>query len=166
MKIDSITFENKFFLNDSVNVKIVDSIQIENSEELKSSPYLTYKNTSAQMGYQFSTSGYVVLGTRSYFKMGKSSFKLMPEVFAGFADKTVFGASANVVYPFLKENEKFHPYIGLGVGTLYNGDNFKGLYNVILGSYLPFISENFYVDYTMRNSFDLNEISIGYKLPF
>ena len=58
--------------------------------------------------------------------MGKSSFELMPEVFAGFANKTEFGVSANLIFPFLKENEKIQPYIGVGAGTLYNGDNFKG----------------------------------------
>ena len=163
---NSTEFKNVLVLNDSLNLKVVDSISIDFSEELKSAPYLSYKNSAAHVGYQFSNSGYVVVGAKANFTMGTSSFEFMPEVFAGFADKTVFGAAGNIVYPFLKENEKVQPYAGAGVGVLYNGDSTKGFYNVIVGAYLPFISENMYVDYTMKNGFDLNQFSIGYKLPF
>jgi len=166
VKIDSSELKNINILNDSKNANVVDTVQIEHLKEQISKPYLNYKNSSIQAGYQFSNSGYAVLGARSYFSMGKSSFELMPEVFAGFADKTVFGVSANVLYPFLQENEKIQPYIGVGAGTLYNGDNFKGSYNAFLGSHLPFISENLFLDYTMRNSFELNQFSIGYKFLF
>ena len=151
---------------DEFNNKVVDSVSIDFSNEIKSDPYLTYKNSAIQVGYQFSNSGYAVVGAKANFLMGTSAFEFMPEVFAGFDDETVFGVSGNIVYPFLKENENARAYIGTGVGAMLNGSTTKGFYNVILGAYLPFISENMFVDYTMRNGFDVNQISVGYKLPF
>ena len=146
--------------------KIVDVATIDNSEELTSERFLTYKNASIEGGYQFNNSGYPVIGAKAYFTMGNSPFKFAPEVFVGFNDNILFGASGNIIYPFLKENRKIQPYIGAGLGALLNSDNTKGFYNAVLGAYLPFISENLFIDYTMRNTFDLNQISVGYKLPF
>jgi hypothetical protein len=151
-------------IDDSKNTKASNDFEFDLSEKKKS--YLTYNNSSIQAGYQFSNSGNAVIAARTYFSMGNSVFELMPEVLVGFADKTTAAVSVNIIYPFLKENKNIQPYLGAGLGSLYNGTKVKGLYSIIMGSYLPFVSKNVYVDYTMNNSFDLNQISVGYKLPF
>ncbi len=164
--IESIEKDNIKLDKVNTETKITDAITVDNSDKLISERFLSYKNSSIQGGYEFSNSGYAVIGAKAYFTMGNSSFEFVPEIFAGFDDNIVFGAAGNIIYPFLKENIKIQPYVGVGAGALSNSDNTKGFYNAILGAYLPFISEKLFIDYTMRNTFDLNQISIGYQLPF
>ena len=90
----------------------------------------------------------------------------MPEIYIGPGNGTSFGASGNLIYRFPPANEKVRPYAGLGLGLARIDRDFSGNYNVIIGAQLSFIHENLSIDYTMRNSFDYNQLAVTYSLPF
>jgi hypothetical protein len=92
--------------------------------------------------------------------------EFMPEIYYGFGNRNSFGISGNIVYPITLKSEKIQPYAGVGLGIARIDRNLRGNYNVIIGVKLPFISENLSVDYTMRNSFDYNQLAVLYRLPF
>ncbi len=125
-----------------------------------------YKYSSAMLGFNFGGATTMNLGARLHFDIVNSPFEFMPEIYYGLGKINSFGVSGNIVYPIPLKNEIVLPYVGLGLGLGRIDKNMRGNYNVILGANLPFISENLSVDYTMRNSFDYNQISILYRLPF
>tara|TARA_R110001583_G_scaffold43034_1_gene136806 strand:- start:14123 stop:16501 length:2379 start_codon:yes stop_codon:yes gene_type:complete len=134
--------------------------------EHKQENTLKYEHSNVAIGYDFNTTGFVNFGIRSQFNIAKTNLKFVPEAFVGLGVNSYYGVSGNIVYSINLKNQKVKPYIGLGAGALNNSNNFKGFYNAILGANLPIINENIFVDYIMRNTFDYNQISIGYKLPF
>ena len=90
----------------------------------------------------------------------------MPEAYIGFGEANTWALSGNLVYPFNANNEKFNPYAGAGLGFGNLVDGINGFYNIIIGTKLPVLHKNLYVDYTMRNSFEYNQIAVGYNLKF
>ncbi|MBI9040503.1 hypothetical protein [Lutibacter sp.] len=145
--------------------KEIADLQSDDSSIEKNEKLLKYEWSNLFFGYDFSNSGYLNAGIRSHFKITKTNLIFMPEAFVGFGDTTYYGVSGNIIYSVNLKNQNVKPYFGAGVGALHNGNDFKGIYNAILGANLPVISDNLYIDYTMRNTFDYNQISIGYKLP-
>jgi hypothetical protein len=151
---------------DTVTIKKeITDFQSDDSSIEKNEKLLKYEWSTLFFGYDFSNSGYLNVGIRSHFKITKTNLIFMPEAFVGFGDATYYGVSGNIIYSVNLKNQNVKPYFGAGVGALHNGNDFKGIYNAILGANLPVISDNLYIDYTMRNTFDYNQISIGYKLP-
>ena len=106
------------------------------------------------------------LGVRLHYDIRNLPLEFMPEIYIGPGSPASFGISGNLVYPFSINNEKVLPYVGAGLGFGTINRVFRGNYNVILGAQLPFISKNLSVDYTMRNTFDYNQLAIIFKLPF
>ncbi len=106
------------------------------------------------------------LGVRLFYDINNLPLQFMPEIYIGAGNPASFGFSGNVIYPFTVNSEKVIPYVGLGLGLATIDREFKGNYNVILGAQLPFINKNLSVDYTMRNSFNYNQLAIVYKLSF
>lgn len=158
--------------NDSIAVKelkkttLVDSLTTKKSDTIKRSKFLRYNNSSLFAGYNFGDSNGVNLGMRAQFNINNSSLLFVPEAFIGFGNDSNYGVTGNIVYPITFENEKLIPYVGAGIGVLNNGNDFKGMYTIIVGTELPFINKNLFIDYSIRNGFDLNQLAIGYKLHF
>lgn len=125
-----------------------------------------YKNSAAMLGLNVGGATTTNLGVRLFYDIKNLPLEFMPEIYIGAGSTTSFGLSGNVVYPFTINSDKVIPYVGLGLGLSIIDREFRGNYNVILGTQLPFILENLSVDYTMRNSFKYNQLAVTYKLPF
>ena len=65
-----------------------------------------------------------------------------------------------------RSNSKLRRFLGIVLQFGITSLSLIHIYNVILGAQLPFISKNLSVDYTMRNTFDYNQLAIIFKLPF
>ncbi len=131
-----------------------------------SSQSLNYRNTSLLLGVNAGGKTTMNLGVRLHYDIRNLPLEFMPEIYIGPGSPASFGISGNLVYPFSINNEKVLPYVGAGLGFGTINRVFRGNYNVILGAQLPFISKNLSVDYTMRNTFDYNQLAIIFKLPF
>jgi hypothetical protein len=129
-------------------------------------PLLKYSNSSALFGVNAGGATTANVGLRLHFGIYKTSLEFVPELYVGFGESTSYGFSGNVILPIMKENEKVRPYFGAGLGGAKINHVYHGNYNLIVGATLPFLTENLSIDYTMRNSFDYNQIALIYKLPF
>jgi hypothetical protein len=143
------------------NGEIMESEEIADGEST-----LQYKNASGIVGFNYGGASTLNLGLRLHYDIAKTKLQFMPEAYLGLGEGTSYGISGNVVYPFAINNDKFEPYIGAGLGLSNIADKSRGHYNVIIGAQLPFIHKNVYVDYTMRNTFDYNQLALGYRLSF
>ncbi len=129
-------------------------------------PTLWYNYSSAMLGLNVGGATTVNFGVRLHYDINNTDLEFMPEIYIGLGDKTSFGLSGNLIYPISIQNDKVAPYVGVGLGLARIDRNLRGNYNVILGTKLPFINENLSVDYTMRNTFDYNQLAVTYRLPF
>ncbi|MGB5436968.1 MAG: hypothetical protein WBM98_13830, partial [Maribacter sp.] len=127
---------------------------------------LQYRNASGILGFNYGGASTANIGFRLHYDINKTPLQFMPEAYIGFGEGTSYGISGNVVFPFAINTDKVNPYVGAGLGFGSIADDTKGFYNIIIGSELPFLHKNVYVDYTMRNSFDYNQIAVGYKFSF
>ena len=125
-----------------------------------------YKKTAAMVGLNVGGATTTNLGVRLFYDIKNLPLEFMPEIYIGAGKTPSFGFSGNVIYPFTINSDKVVPYFGLGLGLAKINRVFRGNYNVIVGTQLPFINKNLSVDYTMRNTFDYNQLAIIYKLPF
>lgn len=129
-------------------------------------PLFNYNSASAMLGFNYGGASTANFGARLHFGIADTKFEFMPEFYVGFGESSTWALSGNVVYPFLIDNEKFNPYTGIGLGFGNLVDGATGFYNVIIGTKLPILHKNLYVDYTMRNTFEYNQIAVGYTLKF
>lgn len=143
------------------NGEIIDEQNVADGERT-----LVYNYASGIIGFNYGGASTVNLGLRLHYDIAKTKLQFMPEAYVGVGEGTSFGLSGNVVYPIEITNDKIEPYIGAGLGFSSIADDTKGHYNIIIGSQLPFLHKNVYVDYTMRNSFDYNQLALGYRLSF
>ncbi len=143
------------------NGNVIKTEEVSSNDQL-----LTYTNSSVFVGANVGgiTSGN--FGIRSYFNIKNIPLKFIPEVSIGLGSKTTWGISGNVVYPIELKTKKFEPYAGIGLGFGDLESELEGFYNVVFGTSLPLLNNKLFVDYTMRNSFNYNQIAIGYKLTF
>ena len=143
-----------------------DGKAISTQEVTASAKTLNYRNTALMLGLNVGGSTTTNLGLRLFYDIKNVPLEFMPEIYIGAGNTTSFGFSGNVIYPFSINNDNILPYVGVGLGLATIDRKFRGNYNVILGTQLPFITKNLSVDYTMRNSFDYNQLAIIYRLPF
>ncbi|WP_372775293.1 hypothetical protein [Mangrovibacterium sp.] len=141
--------------------KVVDVKKIKSTNSL-----LMYKNSSAILGFNYGGASTANIGVRLHYDLNNTPFEFMPEGYVGFGEATSYGMSGNVIYQFMKSHPNVQPYLGLGLGVASIDSDFHGNYNVIIGAQLPVLYPNLYVDYTMRNSFEYNQIAVGYKFSF
>ncbi|MBO0592468.1 hypothetical protein I2486_13760 [Cellulophaga sp. E16_2] len=155
-------------VDDDVDINEKQKVAVADEKEIvvQSQKKITYLNSSATLGGSFGNTTTGNLGARIHYDITNLALSIMPEVFVSFGSDISYGVSANVVYSFLVSSDKVSPYVGTGFGYGNFSNDTKGFYNVIIGSSLPFLHKNVYIDYIMRNSFDYNQIAIGYKLPF
>ena len=145
----------------------VENIQVNDTLEAPTSnKFLTYRNTSVFLGFNYGGASTGNFAVRPFFDIKKTPLLFMPEVYIGYGEDTSYGISGNVIYPFSIKSEDVLPYVGAGLGYGNIAGDGKLNYNIILGANLPFINKNLYIDYTMRNGFDYNQLGIGYHLPF
>lgn len=131
-----------------------------------------YKGLSGIGGITFGDQTAITLGLRTNFGIRNTNFRLMTEIYAGLGSHSMLGLSVNGVYGFRVANEgalsRFVPYVGIGIGLQQPGERegLQGTYGGILGAELELWNGKAFVDYTMRNIFDYNQIVLGYKFPF
>lgn len=131
-----------------------------------------YKGLSGIGGVTFGDLTAITLGVRTNFGIRKTNFSLMAETYAGLGSGSLLGFSVSGIYGFRIAKEgslsRFVPYAGVGVGLQQVGDKdgLQGTYGTILGAELELWNGKAFVDYTMRNIFDYNQIVLGYKFPF
>lgn len=142
-----------------------DGKTISTQEVTASTKALNYRNTALMLGLNVGGSTTTNLGVRLFYDIQNAPLEFMPEIYIGVGSITSFGFSGNVIYPFSINNDNVIPYVGAGLGLATIDRKLRGNYNVIVGAQLPFISKNLSVDYTMRNSFDYNQLAIIFKLP-
>lgn len=112
------------------------------------------------------------VGARWHYTLGnKGGIELMPEAFFGFGSPSNFGLSANILKTFNVDKVGFiKPYVGTGFGFMQIGvedeDKLRGVFNVIIGSYLNVAGGRLYVDLTGRNLFKNNQLIAGYRFAF
>lgn len=133
---------------------------------------IRYGGMSGFVGFSLGGSNTLNVGFRTHYPLGKRGIvEFMPEAFFGVGSSEAFGISANLVLPIkIKSLKTIRPYIGGGVGIakLEQGaeDKARGVYNIILGSYLKVGKGRLYVDLTARNLFKNNQLIAGYRFPF
>lgn len=143
-----------------------EDLTVVENDTLVKLPAFKQNNNSVIIGYNSGTANTTNIGYRMHYAIPKTKFEFMPEAIVGFGDATTWAVSANAIYPFSIGQDMFKPYAGAGIGfgDLSNGTT--TFYNVVLGTTLPILNENLYIDYTMRNTFDDNQIAIGYRFKF
>ncbi|MFO7703308.1 MAG: hypothetical protein R6V37_10035, partial [Psychroflexus maritimus] len=66
----------------------------------------------------------------------------------------------------ISKNKGLKAYLGTGGGVLHINNSTGINYNLLVGSYINWGRGRIFIDYTVRNTFDNNHFSIGYRLPF
>ncbi len=132
---------------------------------------MAYKNSSGFVGLGMSNNVSANFGARLHYAFKNTErFEAAPEVFVGLGENTSFGLMGNVLMPVkIKSLTKASPYLGTGVGLMNGLDNdnsIKGVFNILLGARLNVWKGNLYADWTGRNLFKYNQLTLGYLLSF
>ncbi|MDD4225175.1 MAG: hypothetical protein PHU98_02210 [Mariniphaga sp.] len=138
------------------------------SENTKKEPNtFNYSHMSVLGGLAFGEDASFNLGLRTKYIISDSFFSLVPETFIGLGSPVHLGFFVNAVYDINLKNSETVPYFGIGTGVLTpNEESFTGVFNIMLGASVPKITKGLYFDFTTRNFFKYNQISVGYYLPF
>ncbi|NBC58392.1 MAG: outer membrane beta-barrel protein [Bacteroidetes bacterium] len=128
---------------------------------------LSYKNTSAMFGVLLGEDTFPTTSLRMHYAIKDSKFEFMPELFLGVTDPLSFGFSLNGIRPIqIIEDSQIKPYVGAGLGYMKIFDDGKLNANLILGSYINVLDGKLYIDFTTRNFFNYNQLSVGYQFNF
>jgi len=133
---------------------------------------MNYAGTSSFAGFNLGGSNTANIGLRGHYPIGeKQALEFAPETFVGIGSTTSFGLSGNLLAPVkIKQLSTIRPYVGAGLGLMKieqnESDEFRGAFNLILGSYLNVWKGRLYVDLTGRNFFRNSQLVAGYRLPF
>lgn len=140
----------------------------ENKDQKKSLlDQLNYKFSSVMLGVMFGDNTFSLASLRLHYAISDTKFEFAPEFFYGFDSPSSYGLSFNAIRPIkLGENSKFNPYAGTGLGFMKIKKGSKLNANLIVGSYYKVLNGKLFVDFTTRNFFDYNQISIGYRIDF
>jgi hypothetical protein len=160
------TVDDNESINNNASLDKAEILENQSVNDTVSNSKLKYKNTSAILGFNYGGASTGNIGFRLHYEIAKTKLEFMPEAYIGFGEANAWAVSGNVIYPFQMESEKFSPYAGAGIGFGNFVDGTKGFYNIIIGTKLPVLHKNLYVDYTMRNSFDYNQLAVGYNFKF
>lgn len=106
------------------------------------------------------------VGFRGYMQISNTNFDFMPEVYFGIGNKTGYGVSGSVIYNFnLQAGQFLNPYVGLGLGV-FSHDITRAATNAIIGTSINALGGNFFIDYSVRNLFQFNQLAVGYRFVF
>ena len=132
----------------------------------QASSWVIYKGLSPFLGMNFGDSSSFLFGIKGNYGFSSSRFVFAPDLYFGVGSKVAYGINANVTYPLLVNNESlFTPYVGVGLG-LNKADSFKFGINFIGGTYVNVGNGSLFVEYTSRQFFDNNLVSLGYRFNF
>ena len=138
---------------------------------------VTYTGMSGTANLFFGDATGLGVGLRWHYKLGPDQrAEFMPEAYFGIGAPTTFGIFGNIIYPIIpdrSESTGLIPYAGLGLGAMQiqddeNSDetNFRPAINLLIGTYLPVGNGRFFVDYSTRNFFSVNQLTGGYRFNF
>lgn len=135
--------------------------------------FIRYSNASVFGGLNLGENNSFNVGLKWKYEISGTDFAILPETYVGIGASAYFGLFVNGTYDLnLGSENGFSPYVGTGLGVMktkndQNDDVFKAAHNLIIGSQLPkFSNGRFYVDFTIRNLFKYNQLTLGYNLPF
>ena len=108
-----------------------------------------------------------MIGARGYMQIADTNLDFVPEVMLGFGTSNAFDLSANVVYNIPWSWKSFRPYAGLGLGFYGHGMGTSFGVNTILGTtFASSKNGEFFADYSIRQLFRNNQITVGYRFVF
>ncbi|WP_372754819.1 hypothetical protein [Mariniflexile sp.] len=165
-KAESNVIEPEVELNETEE-KVVDTLSFVEPMKLEEPKpnlsKLAFQDMAGFAGIMFGKESMPVIGTRAYFGIQASKIMLVPELFFGISNPISFGISGNCIMPININNATVKPYAGAGLGFM----NIKGVAklnaNLILGANTNVLNGKLYVDFTIRNLFDYNQLAVGYK---
>lgn len=132
----------------------------------QASSWVIYRGLSPFLGMNFGDSSSIIFGIKGNYGFSSSRFVFVPDLYFGVGSKVAYGINANVTYPLIVNLESmFTPYVGVGLG-LNKADKFKFGINFIGGTYVNVGNGSLFVEYTSRQFFDNNLISLGYRFNF
>ena len=128
--------------------------------------WVIYKGLSPFLGMNIGDRSSFIFGIKGNYGFSSSRFAFVPDLYFGVGSKVAYGLNANVTYPLFVSNETmFTPYVGLGLG-INKADKFKFGVNLIGGTYVNIGNGSLFVEYTSRQFFDNNVVSMGYRFNF
>ena len=128
--------------------------------------WVIYKGLSPFLGMNFGDKSSFIFGIKGNYGFSSSRFAFVPDLYFGIGSKVAYGLNANVTYPLFVDNQTlFTPYVGVGLG-INKVDNFKFGVNLIGGTYVNIGNGSLFVEYTSRQFFDNNVVSMGYRFNF
>lgn len=148
-----------------------------NPNQYDASPQRIYRNSIRTRGPVTSELGFFVgpsfgdastfnFGVRLNYPIGNTRVYFMPELHVALGSTSGFGLSANAMYPFRVNHERFTPYVGLGAGLHNAASNVRFNTNVIIGTSYQMFNGNLFADFTVRGAFKNNQLALGYRFPF
>ena len=128
--------------------------------------WVIYNGLSPFLGMNFGDRSSFIFGIKGNYGFSGSSFLFVPDLYFGVGSKVAYGLNANVTYPMFVNNQTlFTPYVGVGLG-INKADKFKFGVNLIGGTYVDVGNGSLFIEYTSRQFFDNNVISLGYRFNF
>ncbi len=128
--------------------------------------WVIYKGLSPFLGMNFGDRSSFIFGIKGNYGFSNSSFVFVPDLYFGVGNKVAYGLNANVTYPLFVNNESlFTPYVGVGLG-INKTEKFKFGVNLIGGTFVNVGNGSLFVEYTSRQFFDNNVVSMGYRFNF
>ena len=128
--------------------------------------WVIYKGLSPFLGMNFGDKSSFIFGIKGNYGFSSSRFAFVPDLYFGIGNKVAYGLNANVTYPLFVNNQTlFTPYVGVGLG-INKVDKFKFGVNLIGGTFVNIGNGSLFVEYTSRQFFDNNVVSMGYRFNF
>lgn len=128
--------------------------------------WVIYKGLSPFLGMNFGDKSSFIFGIKGNYGFSSSRFAFVPDLYFGIGSKVAYGLNANVTYPLFVNNQTlFTPYVGVGLGV-NKVDKFKFGINLIGGTFVNIGNGSLFVEYTSRQFFDNNVVSMGYRFNF
>lgn len=138
----------------------------EDPSQGRATSWVIYKGLSPFLGVNMGDKSSFIFGVKGNYGFSSSKFLFVPDLYFGVGSKVAYGFNANVTYPLLATNRTiFTPYVGVGLGV-NKAEKFKFGVNIIGGTYLNIGNGSLFVEYTSRQFFDNNVVSLGYKFNF
>ncbi len=113
-------------------------------------------------GFSLGDETAMALGLRAYIPVLRGAFELMPEFFYSYGNNDNYGGSLNLVKTIKLKKSNYTPYFGIGVAYDDIANESGVDYNVILGTELPVLDNNLFVDLSIK-SFENYHFSVGYR---
>lgn len=105
------------------------------------------------------------LGARANFRIGKSKFDILPEVYVSLTKPMAVAGSLNAVYNILPCSF-INPYVGAGVWASYADKKTTVSPNLLAGADFRLKKGAIFAEYSLNNMFKNSNVMVGYRLFF